>query len=64
MPIKNVLLEIGTEEIPSRFIPDALKTLKDRAEASLVSSRLTDLRDTEKARSNHHERKRRTDRAG
>ncbi|MBQ7543501.1 MAG: glycine--tRNA ligase subunit beta [Synergistaceae bacterium] len=41
MPIKNVLLEIGTEEIPSRFIPDALKTLKDRAEASLVSSRLT-----------------------
>ena len=32
MPIKNVLLEIGTEEIPSRFIPDAMKTLKEHAE--------------------------------
>ena len=41
MPIKNVLLEIGTEEIPSRFIPEALKTLKERAEAALASNRLT-----------------------
>lgn len=40
MPIKNLLLEIGTEEIPSRFIPDALKSLKDHAEASLTSNRL------------------------
>ncbi|MBQ7156068.1 MAG: glycine--tRNA ligase subunit beta [Synergistaceae bacterium] len=40
MPIKNVLLEIGTEEIPSRFIPDAMKSLKERAEASLSSNRL------------------------
>ena len=30
MPIKNILLEIGTEEIPSRFIPDALETLKKK----------------------------------
>ncbi|MBR0035314.1 MAG: glycine--tRNA ligase subunit beta, partial [Synergistaceae bacterium] len=40
MPIKNVLLEIGTEEIPSRFIPDALKTLKEHAESSLTANRL------------------------
>ena len=40
MPIKNVLLEIGTEEIPSRFIPDALKAMKERAEASLSANRL------------------------
>ena len=37
----KVLLEIGTEEIPSRFIPDALKSLKERAEASLSANRLT-----------------------
>ena len=40
MPIKNVLLEIGTEEIPSRFIPDALKSLKEHAESSLTANRL------------------------
>ena len=40
MPIKNVLLEIGTEEIPSRFMADALKSLKERAEASLSANRL------------------------
>lgn len=40
MPIKNVLLEIGTEEIPSRFIPDALKALKEHAESSLTANRL------------------------
>ena len=40
MPIKNVLLEIGTEEIPSRFIPEALKSLKERTESSLASNRL------------------------
>ena len=38
--IKNVLLEIGTEEIPSRFMHDALKSLKERAEASLSANRL------------------------
>ena len=31
MAIKNILLEIGTEEIPSRFIPAALDTLKKRS---------------------------------
>ena len=40
MAIKNVLLEIGTEEIPSRFIPDALTSLKAGAEQSLKASRL------------------------
>ncbi|MBQ3402890.1 MAG: glycine--tRNA ligase subunit beta [Synergistaceae bacterium] len=41
MAIKNILLEIGTEEIPSRFIPDALETLKKNAEASLSANRIT-----------------------
>lgn len=40
MAIKNVLLEIGTEEIPSRFIPDALEALKKNAEASFAANRL------------------------
>ena len=40
MPIKNILLEIGTEEIPSRFIPDALETLKKNAESSLAANRI------------------------
>ncbi|MBQ3654965.1 MAG: glycine--tRNA ligase subunit beta [Synergistaceae bacterium] len=40
MAIKNVLLEIGTEEIPSRFIPDALASLKERAESSMAANRL------------------------
>ena len=41
MTIKNVLLEIGTEEIPSRFIPDSLETLSKNAKASFASNRLT-----------------------
>lgn len=40
MTIKNVLLEIGTEEIPSRFIPDALDTLKKNAENSFKANRI------------------------
>ena len=40
MAIKNILLEIGTEEIPSRFIPDALETLKRNAEAALAANRI------------------------
>ncbi|MBQ7196205.1 MAG: glycine--tRNA ligase subunit beta [Synergistaceae bacterium] len=40
MAIKNILLEIGTEEIPSRFIPDALETLKKNAEASFAANRI------------------------
>ncbi len=31
----SLLLEIGTEEIPARFIPDALMLLRDRAESLL-----------------------------
>ena len=41
MAIKNVLLEIGTEEIPSRFIPDSLETLKKNAESLFTAGRLT-----------------------
>ncbi|MBR1673024.1 MAG: glycine--tRNA ligase subunit beta [Fretibacterium sp.] len=40
MALKNVLLEIGTEEIPSRFIPDALALLKKNAGAALEASRI------------------------
>ena len=40
MAIKNVLLEIGTEEIPSRFIPDALSALKDNASKALDFNRI------------------------
>ena len=38
--IKNVVLEIGTEEIPSRFIPDALENLKKNAEEFLKNNRI------------------------
>ena len=38
--IKNVVLEIGTEEIPSRFIPDALENLKKNAEEALKINRI------------------------
>lgn len=41
MAIKNVLLEIGTEEIPSRFIPDSLAAIRKNAEALFTSGRLT-----------------------
>ncbi|MBQ9389862.1 MAG: glycine--tRNA ligase subunit beta [Synergistaceae bacterium] len=41
MAIKNVLLEIGTEEIPSRFIPDSLASLRKNAEILFTSGRLT-----------------------
>lgn len=40
MAIKNVLLEIGTEEIPSRFIPDALSALKKNSESLFSANRL------------------------
>ncbi|MBQ3457302.1 MAG: glycine--tRNA ligase subunit beta, partial [Synergistaceae bacterium] len=45
MAIKNVVLEIGTEEIPSRFIPDSLSALKKNAESLFAANRLT-FRDT------------------
>lgn len=40
MAIKNVLLEIGTEEIPSRFIPDALNLLRDNAAKAFNLNRI------------------------
>ena len=40
MPIKNVLLEIGTEEIPSRFIPDSLAAMKAKAESLFALNRI------------------------
>ena len=43
--IKNIVLEIGTEEIPSRFIPDALENLKKNAEEALKNNRI-EFRDT------------------
>ncbi len=41
MAIKDVVLEIGTEEIPSRFIPDSLAALKNNAESLFAANRLT-----------------------
>ena len=38
MALKNVVLEIGTEEIPYRFIPDALAALKQGAASALRGS--------------------------
>ena len=38
--IKNIVLEIGTEEIPSRFIPDALEALKKNAENAFKDNRI------------------------
>ena len=40
MPIENVLLEIGTEEIPSRFIPDSLEAMKSKAESLFAANRI------------------------
>ncbi|NCC56851.1 MAG: glycine--tRNA ligase subunit beta, partial [Synergistales bacterium] len=38
--IKNILLEIGTEEIPSRFLPDILDTLEETARNDLTAARI------------------------
>ena len=40
MALKNVILEIGTEEIPSRFLPAALESLKKLALDALSANRL------------------------
>ena len=40
MALKNVVLEIGTEKIPYRFIPDALAALKQGAASALTGSRI------------------------
>ena len=37
----NALLEIGTEEIPARFMPGLLSDLKKKAEEKLSANRLT-----------------------
>ena len=38
--MRNLLLEIGTEEIPARFIPSSLKQLKELAQEKLEERRL------------------------
>ena len=40
MDHKDLLLEVGTEEIPAAFLPDALAALKDKAEKALQSQRI------------------------
>ena len=40
MDHKDLLLEVGTEEIPAAFLPDALAALKDKAEKALQSHRI------------------------
>ena len=40
MALRNVILEIGTEEIPSRFLPAALESLKKLALDALSANRL------------------------
>jgi len=39
--VKDLLLEIGTEEIPARFVPDALRALESTARASLAAAGLS-----------------------
>ncbi len=41
MTYKNVLLEIGVEEIPSRFLPDALTFLERTAREDLENARIS-----------------------
>ncbi len=40
MALRNVILEIGTEEIPSRFLPEALDSLERLARSALSANRL------------------------
>ena len=40
MDHKDLLLEVGTEEIPAAFLPDVLAALKDKAEKALQSQRI------------------------
>ena len=40
MTIKNVILEIGTEEIPSRFLPDILGVLEKTAREDFAGARI------------------------
>ena len=41
MTIQNLVLEIGAEELPSRFIPDALSFLEKTAREDFSASRIT-----------------------
>lgn len=41
MALKNILLEIGTEEIPSRFLPDILETLDKTAREDFTFARVS-----------------------
>ena len=41
MTIQNLVLEIGAEELPSRFIPDALTFLEKTAREDFAASRIT-----------------------
>jgi len=50
MGARDLLLEIGTEEIPSRFIPPTLSELAAIAEEELEH---TDIGDTPEDRSDH-----------
>lgn len=40
MALRNVILEIGTEELPSRFLPETLKSLERLAVSALSDNRL------------------------
>lgn len=40
MALRNVILEIGTEELPSRFLPEALESLERLAVSALSDNRL------------------------
>ena len=40
MSVKDLLFEIGTEEIPARFMPKALADLSSYAEEELVSAHI------------------------
>ena len=39
--MRDLLLEIGCEELPARFIPGVLEQLKERARELLTESRIT-----------------------
>ena len=40
MALRNVILEIGTEELPSRFLPETLRSLERLAVSALSDNRL------------------------
>ncbi len=44
MAVRDLLLEIGCEEIPARFMPEALRQLKEKTE-KLLAEHYLDLED-------------------